>query len=209
MLNKIKFELQELFQFFEDNYHEVVIIFTALAVVSIKRYAPVEPSWLNFVFYYIVIPIIVILVFLRKNPMDFGLRIGNAKRWGIHVVVAGLITIPVMYLASKGSDLNQFYSKNNLDFLKYTLEVTAKLIAWEFLLRGFLLFGLKNRFKESSILIQTIPFVLLHFGKPLIEVLACIPMGIYFGFVAYKGESMWPAFLIHLIINLSLTFFSN
>jgi membrane protease YdiL (CAAX protease family) len=68
--------------------------------------------------------------------------------------------------------------------------------------RGFLLFGLKEKFKEGSILIQMIPFVLLHIGKPELETISCLFTGILFGYMAYRGKSFWPAFTIHLFINI-------
>ena len=75
-------------------------------------------------------------------------------------------------------------------------------MAWEFIFRGFLLFGLKDKFGEGAILLQMIPFTIFHFGKPEIETISCIITGIYFGYVAYRGKSFWPAYIIHLFLNL-------
>ena len=58
-----------------------------------------------------------------------------------------------------------------------------------------------EKFKEGSILLQTIPFVLLHLGKPELETISTIITGILFGYVAYRGKSFWPAFIIHMFIN--------
>ena len=60
-----------------------------------------------------------------------------------------------------------------------------------------------------SILVQMIPFVLIHFGKPELETISTIPMGIYFGYVAYRGNSYWPAFIIHMFINILFRIFVN
>ncbi len=46
-----------------------------------------------------------------------------------------------------------------------------------------------------------IPFVLIHFGKPELETLSTIITGLYFGYIAYRGNSYWPVFIIHLFIN--------
>jgi membrane protease YdiL (CAAX protease family) len=84
---------------------------------------------------------------------------------------------------------------------RYVLVTFASLFASEFLFRGYLIFGLKDRLKEGSILVQMVPFVLVHFGKPELETLSTILTGIYFGFVVYRTNSYWPAFLIHMFIN--------
>jgi membrane protease YdiL (CAAX protease family) len=47
-----------------------------------------------------------------------------------------------------------------------------------------------------------VPFVLLHLGKPEIETLSTIPTGLYLGYVAYRGNSCWPAVIIHIFINI-------
>jgi membrane protease YdiL (CAAX protease family) len=75
------------------------------------------------------------------------------------------------------------------------------LSASEFLYRGFLLFGLKEKFQEGSILLQMVPFALLHLSKPELETISTIITGILFGYVVYRGKSFWPAFIIHLFIN--------
>jgi membrane protease YdiL (CAAX protease family) len=64
-----------------------------------------------------------------------------------------------------------------------------------------LLFGLKDRFKEGSILIQAIPFVLIHLGKPWPETVSTIFTGVWFGYICYRGNSFWPAFIVHMFIN--------
>jgi CAAX protease family protein len=47
-----------------------------------------------------------------------------------------------------------------------------------------------------------IPFALLHLGKPELETISTLFTGILFGYVAYRGKSFWPAFIIHLFINI-------
>lgn len=97
--------------------------------------------------------------------------------------------------------LHSYYSVADFDLWTYALQSLAYFTAWEFLFRGYLLFGLKDRFKEASILIQMVPFVLLHLGKPELETISTIPMGLYLGYVAYRGNSCWPAVIIHIFIN--------
>jgi membrane protease YdiL (CAAX protease family) len=92
-------------------------------------------------------------------------------------------------------------SNREFQFRALFLTSVASLSASEFLFRGFLLFGLKDGLQETSILVQTIPFVLVHFGKPELETLSTLVTGIYFGYIAYRGKSFWPVFIIHLFIN--------
>ena len=203
LLHFTKNELVELYRFFKGNYSTVVVIGLATLFLTLNEYYPILHYWLSALIYYAALPILSIIVLLRRNPLDFGLRLGNWRIWLFHVVVSLLIWLPILFIASRFSSLEDFYTIPQFDSLKYILEITAYMFAWEFIFRGFLLFGLMDKLGEASILIQMIPFVLLHFGKPGMETIGTILMGIYFGYVVYRGDSYWPAFIIHLFANIS------
>jgi len=209
MINLFKQELGEIHSFFKNNYKEAVILCMATLFLVLERYHPIGSSLVvSRMIYYAILPFLTILIILRKNPLDYGFRIGNYKLWGFYVAITVVIGIPVSYISSHFSSVSHYYTRcfDNYNFLT---QIIPFLFAWEYLLRGFLLFGLMKKFKEASILIQMVPFVLLHFGKPEIETLFCIPMGLWLGFVAYRGKSFWPAFIIHVFINITLKYFVN
>lgn len=208
MSKLFKQELQEIAAFFRRNYREIVVISLATLFLTLAGYHPIGPSWVSSLIYFAVLPILTIII-LRRNPLDFGLRLGNFKVWGFYAIATLIVALPILYVASRNSLLANYYTIPQFDVVKYTTETTAYLFAWEFLFRGFLLFGLKDKLKESSILVQMVPFVLVHFGKPEIETISTILTGIYFGYVAYRGNSYWPAFIIHLFINISFLVFVN
>ncbi|MCJ7606199.1 MAG: CPBP family intramembrane metalloprotease, partial [Dehalococcoidales bacterium] len=203
MFNLLKIELGALGSFFKRNYVELVIICAAMLFLTLDEYNPISPRWLGAFFYFAVLPILTIIIFLRKNPREFGFRLGNWKVWSFHVLVTILIGIPVLYFSSRSSILEGYYTIDQFNLLIYSLETIVYMFAWEFLFRGFLLFGLKEKLKEMSVLVQMIPFILLHFGKPEIETISTIFMGLYLGYIVYRGNSFWPALIIHLFINIS------
>jgi membrane protease YdiL (CAAX protease family) len=203
-----KKELQELAYFFKRNYREIVVIGLATLYLTLAGYHPIGPSWVSSLIYFAVLPILTIVI-LQINPLDFGLRLGNYKVWGFYVIATLIVALPILYIASRSSALAHYYTLPKFDVVKYSLETTVYLLAWEFIFRGFLLFGLKEKFKEGTILVQMVPFVLVHFGKPELETISTILTGIYFGYVAYRGNSYWPAFIIHLFINIVFVVFVN
>ena len=202
MISFIKKELQAIYIFLVGNKNEAIIICFATLLLILEHYYPIWNKWFSSLIYFAVIPLIVIIVLLRRNPLDFGLRIGNPRVWGFHVVLFCLIVFPILYAASSNSSLQNYYVEEPFNLVNYSIETFISLLAVEFLFRGFLLFGLKDRYKEGSILIQTIPFVIAHFGKPGLETLSTIITGIYFGYVCYRADSYWPAFIMHLFINI-------
>jgi membrane protease YdiL (CAAX protease family) len=75
------------------------------------------------------------------------------------------------------------------------------LFGWEFIWRGFMLFGLARILGPGpAILIQAVPFAFMHLGKPELETLSTIFGGIGFGFVAWQSQSFVYPWLIHWFI---------
>ena len=202
MISFIKEEFVGILQFLKRNGRETIVILSATLFLTLDRYHPINPQWLSTFIYYAVFPILVILIILRKNPLDFGLRIGNPRIWVKYVFVICLVSAAVLYVASFSPSLQKYYQMEKFNFLSYFLTSCVSLSASEYIYRGFLIFGLEEKFKEGSILIQVIPFVLLHLGKPEMETLSTLLTGVLFGYVAYRGKSYWPAFIIHLFINI-------
>lgn len=202
MIHFIKEELGGMGRFLKRNGRETAVIFFATLFLCLDRYHPVSPDWLGDLLYYGFLPVLVILVVLWKNPLDFGLRLGKPRIWGKYVFITCLAAAVILFAASFIPALQGYYVKADFSFAGYFLTSCASLSAQEFLYRGFLLFGLRDKLKESSILVQMIPFALLHLGKPEVETISTLFTGILFGYIAYRGKSFWPAFIIHLFINI-------
>jgi len=204
----VRQELVAIASFFKKYYPEIVVIGSATLFLTVAAYHPLGPPWISSLVYFAVLPVIVILV-LRKNPLDFGLRPGNVKVWVSYVLLTIIIALPILFFASRSTSLARYYTVPSFNAGTYSVQTIIYLFAWEFIFRGFLLFGLKGKFKELSILVQMVPFVLLHLGKPELETLSTLITGIYFGWVSYRGNSFWPAFIIHVFINISFVIFVN
>ena len=193
-------ELKAIWSFIRNNGIELTVVSSAILFLVLSEHHSIEGDWVDGLFFYAALPLIVILI-LRRNPLDYGLRLGNWRVWGFYVVITCLIALPILFGVSKLESFQNYYSIPDFKLFDYFWRIVIYLAAWEFIFRGYMLFGLKNKLKEASILIQMIPFVLLHLGKPEIETISTIPMGIYLGWIAYRGNSFWPALIIHVFIN--------
>ena len=209
LLKLTKAELRQIASFFTGSYKEIIVIGLATLFLTLAAYHPIGPPWLSSLIYFAALPVLTITLILRRNPLDFGFRPGNWKLWSIYVVATIIVALPILYFASRTQALAHYYTRYQFDVGKYIPETIVYLLAWEFIFRGFLLFGLKDKLKEASILVQMVPFVLVHFGKPELETVSTIITGIYFGWVAYRGNSYWPAFIVHAFINISFLIFVN
>lgn len=202
----LKIELRELYAFSKRNWSEIAVISLSVLFLMLARYHPLRIAWQNHLFYYFLLPVLSIVIIFRRNPLDFGLRLGHPKLWGFHLLIALPVIFGIVYLGTSTADVQRYYHANQFNPMAYIIDIGVRLFAWEFIFRGFMLFGLKDRMKETAIPIQMMPFALLHLGKPESETISCIVSGIYFGYVCYRGNSFWPAFLIHLFINYSVKF---
>jgi membrane protease YdiL (CAAX protease family) len=208
MISMLKTELIELYTFLKRNSAPVVVISLSTLFLMLSKYHPLSSPWQTYMLYYFTLPVISIVVVLRRNPLDFGLRPGHYKIWGFHLLAALPIIFGIVCLLTAGEDVQRYYQARNFNPADYMVDAAIRLFAWEFLFRGFMLFGLKDRMKEAAILVQMIPFALLHLGKPETETISCIVSGIYFGYVCYRGGAFWPAFILHVFINYSIKFLS-
>jgi len=198
----IQTELNGIYLFLKRNKDEAIVISSATLFLSLNRYHPIWNEWFSALLYYAVLPVLTIVVCLRRNPLDFGLKRGDFKVWGYYAAIVCLIAAPILFATSFTPAFQKYYSIEHFSLINYSLVNCASLFASEFFFRGFLLFGLKEKLKEGSIFIQMIPFVLVHLGKPELETVSTILTGILFGYIAYRGKSVWPAFIIHLFINI-------
>ena len=209
MLKFLYREYLEILPFLKDNFQVLIVLTLATFSLVMQWYRPIGPTLaFSHLIYYVILPVFVILFILRDNPLDYGFRIGNYRIWLPYVFITIVLGVPVLLIGSRFASVHQYYVRQ-FNYYEFFTSAVVILFAWEYLLRGFLLFGLKKRFGEVSIIIQMVPFVLLHLGKPEAETLSCIVTGLWFGWIAYRGKSFWPAFIIHVFINFTIKYFVN
>ena len=74
------------------------------------------------------------------------------------------------------------------------LDHLVELVPAEFLLRGFLMFALWRRIGPLALVVQLVPFVLTHIGKPDIELWSTFIGGSVFAWLNWRtGSILWSA----------------
>jgi hypothetical protein len=158
-------------------------------------------------FLMLIVPLILIPLVLKGKPSDYGFRIGDykfgLKSTGLFIIVM----LPVLWIASGSESFAKAYPqggtyvRENIEvLLYYELFVGFYMLAWEFFWRGYMLFGLKEKFGFYAIFIQMIPFFILHRGKPDIETFASIFAGLILGIQAWRANSFIYCFLVHWLV---------
>jgi membrane protease YdiL (CAAX protease family) len=180
-------------------------------VLVLKHYYPLNIDFprATELIYYLLVPLAAGWLLFRDKPWDYGIRIGRWKSSIILTLVCLAAMALILYEAGKMPEFRSYYHRNAIDWSELLLNAALYMFAWEFLLRGYMLFGLEKSIGKSAIFVQAIPFVLLHLGKPFLETLFCIPGGFIFGYVAYRTRSFLPCFMIHFSICAMMVFFTN
>jgi membrane protease YdiL (CAAX protease family) len=189
----------------------IAVVGISTLVLVLERYYPLNIDFprATELIYYLVIPIAAGFLFFRDKPWDYGIRIGRWKQAIIITAVCLAAMAGILYGVTRRPDFYSYYHKSHIDWPDLLLNTALYMFAWEFLFRGYMLFGLEKSIGRSAIFVQAIPFVLLHLGKPFLETLACIPGGFIFGYVAYRTRSFLPCFVVHFGIYAMMRFFTN
>lgn len=176
----------------------VTILSTLLLMVD--HYHKIFPQkYIDRVFLYFVIPLLVILIVFCENPREYGFSFGDWKLGVTYTVLGILLMAPVIYYLGHGDDTMKKYYERFLVGLPWT--TFLDLIGWEFFFRGWILFAYTRKFGHEALWLQAVPFALAHISKPEVETLSTIFGGFAFGWVAWRTKSFVYPFLIHWFIG--------
>ncbi|MBU1095414.1 MAG: CPBP family intramembrane metalloprotease [Bacteroidetes bacterium] len=166
------------------------------------------------IFILLVIPLLIIKFFFKEKIRDYGIQFG-ASSIGLKYCLLFIIPmIVIIWFVSGSENITNYYPTLKSAvyswqlFIAFQSSLLIYMIAWEFFWRGFLFFGLEEKFGIYAILIQMIPFVLLHQGKPFIESVGAVFGGIALGYLAYRTRSIWYGIIIHFVVITFMDFIS-
>jgi hypothetical protein len=151
------------------------------------------------------------------KPREVGCAVGNWRsglKWTFGLYLAFL---PCIVFASTLAPFQKMYPMNKFvgteavayfvdgtgsvgPFLLYSLSYGAYFIGWEFFFRGFIGFSLFSRLGYNGVLFATVPFAVMHVGKPDIEMFGSIVAGILLGVFALRERSFLYGALLHMMV---------
>jgi hypothetical protein len=138
----------------------ITIVSTLLIMVDYYHHFTGAKYW-DRVILYLIIPLVIILLLFRENPKEFGFSLGDWKA-GLLITAIGILCMaPIIYYLGQGDASMQEYYKPYTAGLPWT--TFLDLIGWEFLFRGWILFGYARKFDRAWL--QAVP--LRHISKPV------------------------------------------
>ncbi len=151
------------------------------------------------------LPLLLILWPLKKKPRDFGVTLGDVPAGLFWFVLSSVVMTAIIVPISQTDAFQRYYGKIPLIadswkyFTIYALSYFFYMTGWEYIFKGYMLFGLEEKWGAAgAVLVQTIPFAMLHIGKPLPETLASVIAGVFLGLMALRTRSFWWGVFIHV-----------
>jgi len=238
-LKGIKKEIGRFLEIIREMDRRVIIIFLSVAVLQTISWYYTSRNFfrINFFPYYqndpnvflyeylfwfigdffvlFILSILIIKFILREDLRNFGLQFGDYKVGFTLSAIFFFVMLPVIWFFSVTPEFTEKYphllsTRNNWgEFYIYESGMLFYMISWEFIWRGFMLFGLKEKFGYYSVLIQMIPFVILHNGKPAPETFGAIAGGIALGVLAFRTNSIYYCVLTHMGVMFTIDIIST
>jgi membrane protease YdiL (CAAX protease family) len=160
------------------------------------------------------IPFLVIRFVFRERPSVYGVQIGD---WRFGLLAAAIMAPVMIALSYPAARDPQFLAEYPLfkgagasaaSFLPYALLYLVYYSGYEMLMRGFIQFGLRQKFGDGyAILIQTAISCLFHLGKPAGEIYSSVLGGLLWGVVVFRSRSLFYVLLVHWLLGVSLDYF--
>ncbi len=207
-----------IFQYFgkpESHHGAHEVFLRPLADAVLGQHADMAPyaHWaVSSIVWRILIPIALIVFLFRESPADYGWRWRGTLRHAPMYVVLYLLMTPLIIWAATQPSFQQKYPfykgavEGGFSFWFYELLYGIQFAGVEFFFRGFLTFALFKRFGYNAILIMAIPYVMVHFNKPLPETLGALGAAIILGSLALKARSCVPGIFLHWGVGITMDF---
>jgi uncharacterized protein len=223
----LKSEFKNLLQILRSLDRKVVIVFVAVAVLQtiswyytsrlffrtyIFPHYQFDPNiylyeylywYIGDFFTFFILPVLIIKLIFKEKLVHYGLTSGDFKA-GVKITILFLVLmIPLVWIFSSFPDFVRTYPQlasvrdNWNTFIIFEAGLVVYVTAWEFVWRGFMLFGLKEKFGYYAIFIQMIPFLILHNGKPAAETFGAIIAGLALGVLAWRTRSVYYCVITH------------
>lgn len=204
----------------DPKYLNLILSYTSFASIGIEAEFPAKSNlyglvWWAYisVFFYVVPPLLYVLLVQKRKLSDIGLAAKIEPGFLKLLCICIAIMLPVTYLMSLTESFSSKYPF--LQFYDLDPNIGTTLLIWElvyflqffgleFFFRGFLVHSLKPSLGLYSVLVMTVPYVMIHFQKPMAETFAAVFAGLFLGWISYKNGTIWLGLVLHCTVALSM-----
>lgn len=160
-------------------------------------------------FFYVLVPATVLRALWGERLAEHGLTLrgylAHVHWYALLFVPVGLLVVLVS-LQPTFQDKYPFYREVRgwADLLVWEVAYGAQFVFLEFFFRGFFIHGLKRRLGIYSVFVMITPYMMIHFGKPMLEATGAIVAGTILGFLSLRTGSVFGGATIHILVAWSM-----
>jgi CAAX protease family protein len=149
------------------------------------------------------IPVIILLLIFRRRAGESGLGLGDWKLAGlITVIYTPCAFFVCWFLSAQQGFLDKYTTLPTAEeswtvFWAAELSILCYWLGYEYLWRGFFLFGTKHTLGIWALFVQMLPFAALHVRKPPTEALLSIVGGVILAAIVWRCRSFWVCIPLH------------
>jgi membrane protease YdiL (CAAX protease family) len=157
---------------------------------------------------YLVLPALVIKLVFRQRLADYGLKLRGVLKdaWLYGLMLSAVVPAVVAVSFTAPFQAKYPFYKLAADeplwpyFVLWELLYALQFVALEFFFRGFLVHGTRRQLGYYSIFAMTVPYCMIHFGKPMLETFAAIIAGVVLGIMSLRTRSVWMGAALHITV---------
>jgi len=158
----------------------------------------------------VAVPVAVIVLLFREPLSAWGFRLRGQLRHGPAYLGLYVAMLPFLYWASLRPSFQSQYPfygparEGGWQFVTYELLYLPQFIGVEVFFRGFMLFGLARKLGYHAVFVSVIPYVMIHFNKPIAETLGAVIAGTVLGVLALRSGSFVWGVALHCAIAVTM-----
>jgi uncharacterized protein len=161
---------------------------------------------------FVLIPALLVRLVLKQSIVHYGLaHVPTLRDLRSYMALLALV-LPCVGIAALQPAFVAYYpfyrhaGDSWIDLLSWELLYAFQFFCVELFFRGFLLESCRKALGSHAILVAVVPYVMVHFTKPLPEVLGAIPAGLVLGLLAMHTRSIWGGVLLHVAVAWTMDF---
>ena len=198
------------------SFYEPLQLWIRVTIFGIRTTSPAELNyyqnivWFLTTFLYLFLVPFLSIVFVNRGKFkELSGVFFNKPKIGFGLVIPSLVVMFLLILAAVNLfpqfrsyyPFTKFALTSPTHFLFYEVCYFLYFIGWEYFFHSFLLFPLEDKFgKAGAILVGLLPFVYLHIGKPVPEVIGSFFAGLFLSVLALETRSFWYGMLLHGLV---------
>jgi len=159
--------------------------------------------------FYLVVPGLVCRLVLRRPLADLGLNLrGFWRHLGIYLALFVPVAVLVLVVAGQPDFLETYplyrAPVGVADLVVWELAYGLQFVALEFFFRGFMIHGTRPALGPSAVWIMMVPYVMIHFSKPLYETLGAVVAGGVLGHLSLRTGSIAGGAFLHWAVAIAM-----